>query len=55
MVGLTINDTLQIPIYRGCSSELRFIGVLGTESAPVRLETAPTGPGENIELPIYFF
>ncbi len=24
------------------------------ESAPVRLETAPTGPGENIELPNYF-
>ena len=21
---------------------------------PVRLQTAPTGPGENIELPIYF-
>ena len=43
----------RIPIRSG-HSDISELVEDADESAPVRLETAPTGPGENIELPNYF-
>ena len=32
----------------------RLVGTVSNGAAAVRFKTAPTGPGENIELPNYF-
>ena len=34
--------------------KINFFDSVISERDPVRLQTAPTGPGKNIELPNYF-
>jgi len=54
-VNLRINETRQTSAVRKTKLPFyRLVGAVSNCADAVRLETAPTGPGENIELPNYF-
>ena len=55
MVDLRINETLKTGAVRKTKLPFyRLVGAVSNCAYAVRLETAPTRPGGNIELPNYF-